>query len=93
MPISSNGSELKVTTVFGDKTYDNEDPEFRRKIYDQNQQGKEIQRHGYKMQPPPNAAVRKPQEPTTAPVTNAPTNDDKALKKANKSDLKKRNLN
>ena len=36
MPISSNGSSLKVTTIVGDKTYDNED--YRDAFYGHNQQ-------------------------------------------------------
>ena len=36
MPISSNGSNLKVTTIVGDKTYDNE--QYRDAFYGQNQQ-------------------------------------------------------
>ena len=36
MPISSNGSNLKVTTVVGDNTYDNE--EYRQAFYGLNQQ-------------------------------------------------------
>ena len=103
MPVDSNGSMLQVTTNYGGKMYDNEDPALREQIYAQNQQREQrdpLLKPLSKIQPNKPSAVKKVNQPKkaakpprlTKEMLECKSKADDALDKANSKDLRQRNI-